>query len=63
MEEREAELEAARAANRELTRALDQKGAADRWGLAGPVVQLPVEVALGRARRAPAGASRFDRCP
>lgn len=30
LEEREAELEAARAANRELTRALNQKGAADR---------------------------------
>ncbi|WP_308299010.1 alpha/beta hydrolase [Streptomyces sp. GESEQ-35] len=53
-EEREAELEAARAANRELTRALNQKGTAHRQGLAGPVVRLPVEAALGRARRAPA---------
>jgi hypothetical protein len=30
LEETDAELEAARAANRELTRALNQKGAADR---------------------------------
>lgn len=30
LEERDAELEAARAANRELTRALNQKGTADR---------------------------------
>lgn len=30
LEERDAELEAARAANRELTRALNQKGAAER---------------------------------
>lgn len=30
LEEKDAELEAARAANRELTRALNQKGAADR---------------------------------
>lgn len=47
LEERNAELEAARAANREPTRALNQKGAADRWGLAGPVVRLPAQAALG----------------
>jgi hypothetical protein len=61
LEEREAELEAARAADRELIRALDQKGAADRkvW----PARSSSFRSSSPWPRKARCGgASRFDRC-